>query len=669
MRARYLAAVAGLHLALATAGALAQDFASQATQTSALVVMLRGDSDEPLGAGIVVGRRDGRLLVATANHVLRRGGTELHAAVVLRSFPELRLAAKLLPEMDRELDLALLEVADARRQGVEPCALDFGRLGDSAHVERGQAVYPMGHPNGVAWALPVIADRVSETGDDTIRFQTQFLSQGHSGGALLNSGGLVLGLLRSDQPPFGVALRMDRLLQRVAAWGHPTALYRPLAHGRVPLHAAAAAGDVAAIGRLLGDCGQVDVRTPHDETPAHFAAGSGRLEAIELLHARGANLNIPDGDGDTPLHWAVEKGEALAAARLLQLGADPNHVNQRLETPLYRAVSKFFGEPENLKTQRAAMVRALLAAGARVDDGRHSKPKAESPLHIAVAQRSSEIAGLLLDAGAHASSADLSQAITNRDDVSVGLLLGKSPATAAPAAFPLQEADSESQDTPLNAAVESDRIDLVRQLLALGANPNLPGFLGRTALGAAMWLDRYAIEALLIERGASLGRMDRDEAETLLMDAVLESRPGAVRVLLKQGASPNSTGGLSTVDTLLVMAIKTGRAEIVGLLVQAGAEVNRWRAETPLAQAVKRGDAAMVSHLLRAHADPNLTGLGPRPLQIAVGARDPKLVKMLLEVGATLSDNEPRQALVRLADEVSDPEIAGLLRTAAAKLR
>ena len=94
MRSRF-ASIDALVAAAATlliiaAPVLRAQTGSDVEETSHLVVMLRDSlRDTPtVGAGIIVGRRDLRLYVVTANHVVRRGDAQAQGiAVTLKLAP------------------------------------------------------------------------------------------------------------------------------------------------------------------------------------------------------------------------------------------------------------------------------------------------------------------------------------------------------------------------------------------------------------------------------------------------------------------------------------------------------------------------------------------------------------------------------------------------------
>jgi hypothetical protein len=173
------------------------------------------------GAGIVVGHDSARLYVATAAHVVRACG-EGTVEVRLKGL-DTPLRGRVVRTGDE--DLAVLAVDSAQQLGAE---LSFDRLGDADTVRRGDAVYALGNPGGAEWSVNATPDRVSRVQGTTIRFQSEFVRAGHSGGALLNESWDIVGMIQRDNPPQGEALSMARLLRVLREWGVPVALRPPL---------------------------------------------------------------------------------------------------------------------------------------------------------------------------------------------------------------------------------------------------------------------------------------------------------------------------------------------------------------------------------------------------------------------------------------------------------
>ena len=83
------------------------------------------------------------------------------------------------------------------------------------------------------------------------------------------------------------------------------------------LCAAAAAGDTAAVQRLLTAGADVHAL---DDAPLLYAAGNGHTDTVRLLLAAGADVHVED---DTPLYDAADAGHADTCAALLAAGANP----------------------------------------------------------------------------------------------------------------------------------------------------------------------------------------------------------------------------------------------------------------------------------------------------------------------------------------------------------
>jgi ankyrin repeat protein len=165
------------------------------------------------------------------------------------------------------------------------------------------------------------------------------------------------------RPPVSFALAAAALVATAACRPRPF----------TPLAAAAAAGDVTAVKRLVAAGADPE---GHDErqgwTPLMWAAREGRPLTIRTLVDLGANPNTPDSGPNhwTPLLHAIHKNQAAAVDVLLQLGADPDLGAVDGPTPLIAAAGRGY----------APVLRALLAAGA--DPRKQSG--AVSPLSAAV---------------------------------------------------------------------------------------------------------------------------------------------------------------------------------------------------------------------------------------------------------------------------------------------
>jgi ankyrin repeat protein len=110
----------------------------------------------------------------------------------------------------------------------------------------------------------------------------------------------------------------------------------------------------------------------------------GQFEAIKLILAHGGNINAADGNGMTALHMASQQGNKELAALLLENGAQVNAESKSLDTPLNLAVdSKSIGT-----------IQLLLDHGANPDA--RANTTGFTPLYKAVWQGNTDIAARLL---------------------------------------------------------------------------------------------------------------------------------------------------------------------------------------------------------------------------------------------------------------------------------
>ena len=252
-------------------------------------------------------------------------------------------------------------------------------------------------------------------------------------------------------------------------------------------------------------------------------------------------------------------------------------------------------------------IRSLLQSGADVNGAQGDGMTA---LHWAVMKDDGELARMLLQAGARATSATRLGAYT-----------------------------------PLLLAAANGNAALLELLLRAGADSNSSTSNGTTALMLAAASGREDAVKLLLDRGADPNRRENARGETALMYAAADNRPAVTRLLIERGADPSIATivvDLSKVDaprpalnadrqdtnreligtqggmTALLFAARQGNTETVKALLDAGVDVNQVNPgdkTSPLLIAAINGHFDLAALLLDRGANPNLASTaGATPL-------------------------------------------------------
>jgi ankyrin repeat protein len=375
----------------------------------------------------------------------------------------------------------------------------------------------------------------------------------------------------------------------------------------------------------------VNARQADGATALHWAAHFGDVTIAELLIRAGARATVADDTGVTPVHLACTSRSAALVDLLLEAGADPNATLLNGETALMTCA----------RTGEVDAVKALVARGADVN--RREPFHDQTALMWAAAERHPGVVAALIDRGASvtARSRTYTQTVTSEvtqragreelnytvprggttpllfaarsgDVESARLLIagGARVDEALPDGMTAlvlaahsghqpvgvllldQGADPDASEvgyTALHAATLRGGVDLVKALLAHGANPNL-----RITKGTPVRRNSEDFELSAALIGATPYLLAARFLETDIMRALAAggadtqlSMPSGDTPLMAAaglGASPQADRrGLSVLDG--------GRLEDEGRVVDAvaaaiadGADVNR---------ANRSGDTAM----------------------------------------------------------------------------
>ncbi|XP_053253442.1 ankyrin repeat and KH domain-containing protein 1 isoform X9 [Podarcis raffonei] len=414
-----------------------------------------------------------------------------------------------------------------------------------------------------------------------------------------------------------------------------------------PLMAAASGGYVDIVKLLLVHCADVNAQSSTGNTALTYACAGGFVDIVKVLLKAGANIEDHNENGHTPLMEAASAGHVEVARVLLEYGAGINtHSNEFKESALTLACYKGHldmvrflleaGADQEHKTDEmhtalmeacmdghVEVARLLLDSGAQVNMPADSF---ESPLTLAACGGHVELAALLIERGANLEEVNdegytpLMEAAREGHEEMVALLLAQGANINAQTEETQETAltlaccggFSEVADflikagadielgcsTPLMEAAQEGHLELVKYLLAAGANVHATTATGDTALTYACENGHTDVADVLLQAGADLEH-ESEGGRTPLMKAARAGHLCTVQFLISKGANVNRATANND-HTVVSLACAGGHLAVVELLLAHGADpTHRLKdGSTMLIEAAKGGHTNVVSYLL-----------------------------------------------------------------------
>jgi ankyrin repeat protein len=329
-------------------------------------------------------------------------------------------------------------------------------------------------------------------------------------------------------------------------------------------------------------------------TPLMCATIGGHLDCVDILRSFGADTGMSDKQGKTALHLAVEAGQLGAVTRLLQpvFDGEAGGPRPRSTNGSTNGVAELDGSnplPRTTERRVPIIKRASTEARASLEATDHL---GRTPLHYAVIERKEAIVAALVANGAVVDALDANKetpliwAVKRNDANSMFTL------TAAGANTKHRDIKG---DSLLSHAARLGRLNILEMMATQQADLELKNLSGERPLHVACLNDRSTVVYTLLQKRVEVNSWTEPPASkpnmyfprpacgqrrapslslpaTSLHLACLHGFFDVGAILLKHGAWVNAA--LEDTRTPLMLAVDSGNAQLVSLLLENGAKVN-----------------------------------------------------------------------------------------------
>ena len=351
--------------------------------------------------------------------------------------------------------------------------------------------------------------------------------------------------------------------------------------------------------RVITLGGQINKTNQEKYTALHFAAMYSREDTIQHLLQRKANPNLLGGPmKQTCVHLASARMSGQSTP-IVELLLQYSNKEVRYMADLSGNIPLFCA----IESGNSNVVRKLLSVNAEKQVALVKEPVRDSPMHLAVRKRDSDMCKTLVESGAGV------------------------------------DGQNEEGQTPLHLACIHGCADIVRVLFLARANAGIVDKDDKAPIYMAAERGHTRIVEFLIDKfKASVFERAKD-GSTLMHIAALNGHPDTAMVLYDRGVPllmPNKFGERS-----IHTAAKAGHVNVVKTLIKRGEAVNAMTQEnqSPLHIAVENGQSRVVETLLGYGADVQLRGGKADETALHIAARidegkGERCTKQLVKSGA-----------------------------------
>jgi uncharacterized protein len=358
--------------------------------------------------------------------------------------------------------------------------------------------------------------------------------------------------------------------------------------GSTPLHVACTNGSAPMVDRLLEAKANANAKLLNGETVLMTCARTGNPKAVKALLVHGADAKAKEQEHDqTALMWAAAESHSDVVAQLIEFGADVRARSRSYsQTVVGEQTQRAGREKLNYDVSRGGSTpllfatrngdvesaRLLLAAGA---DPNESIPDGTSALVLAAHSGQGSMAVVLLEKGADPNAMGggytaLHAAVLRSDLNLVKALLahGADPNIRMTKGTPVRRDTTDYNllapligSTPYLLAAKFLEPEIMRTLVSGGADPKITMPNGATSLMLVAGMDQNPEES---RRGIAVIDFGKIEPEAQVLEAV--------KTTLDLSADVNASN--QTGDTALHAAAAKGYGTVVQFLADHGAQVN-----------------------------------------------------------------------------------------------